>query len=136
MFAFHILIACLEPSKKYENPLILAFAFLSRAMRLPTAEYEAIPDEIIERASIILSECHEKAFGPTAGTYNYHIVGSHLKFIREQIGPFTDMNAYIFESSYGDMRRSYMVGTRKPIYIYIYIYFILFYFISAAEIIQ
>ena len=93
--------------------VIIAFAFLARAMRLSDLEYAAIPVEMICRASKILNIHHEKAFGMIAGTYNYHIVANHLRFIREQLGPFTEMNAYIFESSYGDIRRNFAPGTRK-----------------------
>ena len=112
MFAFHILVSCMGRDKIHEKSVMLSFAFLSRAMRLPDAEYQYIPESMIDRASQILSEHHELAFGPTAGSYNYHIVGSHLKFIRDQIGSFTEHNAYVFESSYGDIRRSFIPGTR------------------------
>ena len=113
MYAFPILIGCLGAEKSNEKSVLLSFAFLSRAMRLPEEEYQKIPAEMIDRASNILLECHEKAFGPTAGTYNYHIVGCHLPFIREQLGSFSKISAYCFESSYGDMRRNFMPGTRK-----------------------
>jgi hypothetical protein len=113
MYAFHIIIACLEEHKRAEKSTILAFAFLARAMRLPDAEYEQIPESMLDRASEILIMKHEEAFGPTAGTYNFHIVSCHLKFLRECLGCFTDVNAYDFESSYGDIRRSFIPGTRK-----------------------
>ena len=113
MFAFHIMVGSLEPHKGNEKSVMLAFAFLARAMRLPNEEYEKIPKEMIYRAGNILMENHEKAFGSTAGTYNFHIVGCHLDFIRDQIGPFTDINAYVFESSYGNLRRNFMAGTRE-----------------------
>ena len=113
MFAFHIIIASLENYKQNERSTILAFAFLARAMRLPDAEFMTIPEEMIDRASEILRDTHERAFGAIAGTYNYHLVGCHLKFLRETLGKFTDLNAYVFESSYGEMRRNFMPGTRK-----------------------
>ena len=103
----------MEQEKKHEKSTILAFAFLARAMRLPQDEFDLIPEEMIDRASQILLEHHERAFGATSGTYNCHLVGCHLKFIRENLGPFTDKNAYLFESSYGDLRRNFMPGTRK-----------------------
>ena len=113
MFTFHLLVSCMGREKTHEKSVILSFAFLSRAMRLPTEEYQNIPENMIDRASQILSEHHELAFGQTAGSYNYHIVGSHLKFIRNQIGSFTEHNAYVYESSYGDICRTFMPGTRK-----------------------
>lgn len=115
LFCFHVLISCMGRDKGHEKSVMLAFAFLSRAMRLPAEEFNAIPIGMIERASEILNDHHELAFGATAGSYNYHIVSCHLNFIREQIGPFTQHNAYIFESSYGDIRRCYIPGTRKLI---------------------
>ena len=123
MYAFHIIVSCLEEQKRAEKSTILAFAFLARAMRLPDDEFEQIPETMLDRASEILMIKHEEAFGATAGTYNFHIVSCHLKFIRESIGCFTDVNAYDFESSYGDIRRSFIPGTRKyKINIYIYLY--------------
>ena len=119
MFSFHILVSCMGREKNHEKSVMLSFAFVSRAMRLPEAEYRVIPEEMINRASEILREAHEQAFGPTAGSYNYHIVSSHLQFIRQQIGPFTEHNAYVFESSYGDIRRSFMPGTRKFLFSYV-----------------
>jgi hypothetical protein len=103
MFAFHVIIASLEIYKQHEKSTVLAFAFLARAMRLPEAEFQEIPENMIDRACEILRESHEKAFGVTAGSYNYHLVGCHLKFMRETLGKFTDHNAYVFESSYGDL---------------------------------
>ena len=67
---------------------------------------------MVEKAEQILSSHYELAFGPTANSYNYHIVSSHLREIRQE-GLFTDYSAYAFEGSYGDLRRSYIPGTRK-----------------------
>jgi hypothetical protein len=39
------------------------------------------------------------------------LVGCHLKTIRDFIGPFTNINTYVFESSYGDLRRHFIPGT-------------------------
>ena len=115
MFAFHVMMACMEPGKNHERSILLSFAFLARAMRLPDNEYNYVLQSSIDKAGDILNESHERAFGQTAGTYNYHIVGCHLDFLRQNLGSFTDTNAYMFESSYGDLRRNFMPGTRKHI---------------------
>ena len=80
-------------------------------MRLPDEEYAEIPVSMIEKAEQLLSSQYELAFGPTANSYNYHIVSSHLREIRRE-GLFTDYSAYAFEGCYGDLRRSYIAGTR------------------------
>ena len=92
--------------------VLLSYCFLSRAMRLSQDEYDAIPPAVIRDASFILKESYYNSFGETGGTYNAHIVCSHLPTIREQ-GPFTKYNAYQFESSYGQMRQCFAPGTRK-----------------------
>ena len=80
-------------------------------MRLPEAEYQAIPTEMIEEAESILNDHYPKAYGDTAGSYNFHIVGSHLREIRQQ-GPMTEYTAYPFEGLYSELRRSFVPGTR------------------------
>lgn len=89
----------------------MAYAFLSRVMRQPNVEYAIVPEDMIDAAIDILNEHYEAAFGPTAGSYNAHIVSSHLKQMRES-GPFTSNNAYPFEGMYSEMRRSFAPGTR------------------------
>ena len=81
-------------------------------MRLPDLEHQTVPDEMIERAITLLNEHHEAAFGVTAGTYNFHIVASHIREIRAH-GPLTDNTAYPFEGLYADLRRSFVPGTRS-----------------------
>ena len=82
-------------------------------MRMPDEEYNEIPEDCIDDALNILNEKYDQAYGETANSYNYHIVCSHLKEIREVQGPLTNFTAYPFESSYSELRRSFQVGTRK-----------------------
>lgn len=112
LFLFHHIIHCLEPAKHHEKLVFLSFSFLSRSMRLPEEEYECVPEAMVDRAVLILNNHYEAAYGITAGTYNYHIVASHLKEIREA-GPLTCNNAYPFESTYSEVRRCFQPGTRK-----------------------
>ena len=112
LLLFPAILKCLGPDKRHEKSVFMSYSFLSRAMRMPDNEYMEIPEEMIDAATDILNRHYEAAFGPTAGTYNAHIVSSHLKQIREA-GPFTNHNAYPFEGMYSDMRRSFVPGTRK-----------------------
>ena len=113
-FLFPLLVRCLGQDKPHEKSIFISLGYLSRAMRLPDEEYNAIDRDIIADASNIFNEHYAAAFGPTAGSYNFHLFGSHLEEIREFLGgPFTASNAYPFEAQYAEMRRSYTSGTRK-----------------------
>ena len=91
---FPLLIRCLGPEKIAEKYLILAFAFMSRACRLPDSEYQCIPKDVLDDCSTIMSDSFDVAFGVESGTYNSHIVFSHLRHIREiQNQPFTEFCA-------------------------------------------
>ena len=81
-------------------------------MRLPDEEFLMVDEAEIDDAFNILNESYIEAYGETANTYNAHIVMSHLRHIRRQ-GPLTEYNAYPFEGSYAELRRSFQVGTRK-----------------------
>ena len=87
-----MILRSLGPDRPHEKSVFLAYAFLSRAMRLPDVEYQAIPEEMIQEGESILNEHYPRAYGDTAGSYNFHIVSSHLQEIRRQ-GPMTDYNA-------------------------------------------
>ena len=112
LLLFPVIARHLEASKRHEKAVFLSFGFLNCAMRLPDQEYHCVPVGQIDDAIGILNESYEKAFGVTAQTYNFHIVASHLKELREQ-GPLTRYTAYPFEGSYAELRRSFQVGTRK-----------------------
>ena len=90
----------------------MSFCFLSRCMRLPEEEYELVKDDMIDEALNILNDHYDKAYGLTANTYNFHIISAHMKQLREH-GPLTKYTAYPFESSYSELRRSFVPGTRK-----------------------
>ena len=113
MFAFPVIAKCLEPAKLKEKKIFIAFGFLSRAYRLPEDEYEFVPRRILDTATDYINDNYTHAFGETAGSYNYHIVSAHLPEIRDLQGPFTCHNAYPFEGSYAEMRKSFIPGTRK-----------------------
>ena len=112
LFMFPMILRSLGNTRGHEKSVFLAFSFLSRAMRLPDKEYTRIPLEMLEEAESILNNHYPKAYGDTAGSYNFHIVGSHLREIRKQ-GPLTEYNAYPFEGVYSELRRSFVPGTRK-----------------------
>ena len=81
---------------------------------MPEDEYECVPEAMVDDAVDLLNEHYEEAYGQTAGTYNCHIVCSHLKELREA-GPLTSYNAYPFEGMYAEMRRAFRPGTRNNI---------------------
>ena len=112
LFAFPLIVRCIPQHKGHEKSVFISFGFLNRAMRLPEDEYQGIDQEMIDTAFNILEEHHEKAFGQTANTYNFHIISAHLKEIRAH-GPLTTYTAYPFEGSYAELRRSFIPGTRK-----------------------
>ena len=85
---------------------------MNRVVRLPENEYQHIGRELFKDAENILNHNYEKVYGPTAGTYNFHIVGSHLDEIREH-GTLTTYSAYPFEGMYAEMRQCFTPGTRK-----------------------
>ena len=114
LFLFPLIVRALPHDKNHEKSVFLSFSFLSRAMRLPDAEYAAIPQEMIVEAESILNHHYPRAYGDTAGTYNFHIVASHLQEIRKQ-GPLTEFNAYPFEGLYAELRRSFVPGTSTDI---------------------
>ena len=112
LFLFPIVVRCLPVEKGHEKSVFISFGFLNRAMRLPEEEYEFVEESVIDDVTNILNDNYEKAYGQTAGSYNYHMVSAHLKEIRAQ-GPLTQYSAYPFEGSYSELRRSFSAGTRK-----------------------
>lgn len=113
LFLFPVVSKCLGPEKLREKKLFTAYGFLSRAYRLPEEEYEYVPVETLQTATKFINDNYTQAYGETAGSYNFHFVSAHLDEIRERQGPFTMHNAYPFEGSYAEMRRSFIPGTRK-----------------------
>ena len=114
MFMFPSIIRSLPSDRPHEKSVFLSFSFLSKAMRLPDEEYVNIPEVMVEEAESILNAHYPRAYGDTAGSYNFHIVGSHLREIRAH-GPLTEYNAYPFEGLYAELRRSFVPGTSKHI---------------------
>lgn len=112
---------CLQPEKVREKKIFIAYGFLSRAYRLPEDEYEFVPHEMLQTATEFINDNYAEAYGETAGSYNFHFVSAHLPEIREKQGPFTEHNAYPFEGSYAEMRKSFIPGTRKSTYIQKYV---------------
>jgi len=113
LYLFPIIVRCLPASGKgHEKSVFLAFSYLNRCMRLPEEEYQHVAEDMIDEALNILSDSYEKAYGLTACTYNYHLVTAHFKHLRAH-GPLTTHTAYPYESSYAEVRRSFVAGTRK-----------------------
>ena len=113
MILFPALVKSLPRECDSEKAVFLSFGFLNRAVRLPDDEYAKVEEEMITDAVNILNTHYEKAYGATACSYNFHIVGSHLPEIREQGGPMTEYSAYPFEGLYAEMRACFSPGTRK-----------------------
>ena len=86
--------------------------WLPQPSNAPPGEYQRLGKPMIDEAMNILSDHYEKAYGRTAGSYNYHVVSAHLREIRAH-GPLTQYSAYPFEGSYSELRRSFAAGTRK-----------------------
>lgn len=112
LFMFPAIVKCLGNGFGHEKSVFLSFGFLNRAVRMPDEEYENIPLDMFNDAVNILNDNYENAYGATAGSYNYHIVASHLRELREH-GPLTRYSAYPFEGMYAQMRKCYVEGTRK-----------------------
>lgn len=112
LFLFPTIVKVLGVGYSHEKSVFLSFGFLNRAVRMPDNEYENLDPEMFDDAENILNEHYEKAYGTTAGSYNYHIVGSHLKELRFH-GPLTNYTAYPFEGMYAELRKCYIPGTRK-----------------------
>lgn len=112
LLMFPVIVNVLGPGYGSEKSVFLSFGFMNRAVRMPDEEYKNIEEDMFVDAENILNEHYEKAFGQTAGSYNYHISSSHLRELRRH-GPLTEYTAYPFEGMYAEMRKCYAPGTRK-----------------------
>ena len=104
MMLFPALVKSL-PRGQYEaeSAVFLSFGFLNRAVRQPENEYQLVQEEMFTDATNILNENYEKAFGATACSQNFHLVGSHLREIWEECGPMMNYSAYPFEGLYAEI---------------------------------
>lgn len=113
IFFFIIILDCIEESAK-DRKLWLLYAFVIRACILPSKEFQQINLGDINMYCRQLYKLYEAPYGPHNGTYNTHVVFSHLLDMREQ-GPLTQTSAYSFENFYGEIRNSFVPGTISPL---------------------
>ena len=55
---------------------------------------------------------YEQLFGPWNCSYSVHVIAAHLLKIRDS-GPLTSTSAFPFEHFYGEMRKTYVLGTQS-----------------------
>ena len=113
IFFFDIVIQCIEESAK-ERTMWLNFSYMIRACVIPNEEFEEISLSKIDQCSKEFYILYAKLFGIANCTYYTHVVGSHIVDIRFH-GPLTLTSAFDFESFYGEVRHSFVPGTRSPL---------------------
>lgn len=113
LFYFPHVIACITPPAK-ERTLWLLLAYMLRACIVPNKEFQPIPLDHIDYCCDKYYLLYESLFGETNCTYNTHVVFAHLIEMRYH-GPLTSTSTFEFESFYGEMRQSYIPGTKSPL---------------------
>ena len=109
LFFFPVVINCIKNSEK-EKKVWLLLAYMIRACILPTDEFHCVDLQNLLNSCRQFYELYESLYGQLNCSYNTHIVGSHLIEMRAH-GPLTFTSAFIFESFYGELRRSFVPGT-------------------------
>ena len=113
LFHFPLVLQCFEQNAK-EITLWLNFAFMFRSSVIPSEEYSNISLALVQECCENFYKLFEELYGPENCTYNMHTFCSHLLEIRTH-GPLTETSAFIFESFYGEIRRSFVPGTTAPL---------------------
>lgn len=109
LFYFPLVTKCLEGSEK-EIKLWQWLAFMTRACVIPEEEYQSVSQNSIKYCQRNFFNAYEQLYGPKNCTYSIHIVSCHLLDIRI-LGPFPETSAFIFESFYAELRKSFQPGT-------------------------
>ena len=109
LFFFPIIVQCIEQDAR-ERRLWFLLAFLIRACTLPNEEFNQVNKNEISNACKNFYALYESLFSNKNCTYSIHVLASHILKIRGS-EPLTAASAFIFESFYGEMRRSFVPGT-------------------------
>ncbi len=107
LFFFPIMLEQL--TDKLARKVWARLAFLMRAYYFPDREYAGLGKQYLKDMGSALLKSWIEAFGEANCTYNVHHV-LHLPTTREA-GQFTDISAVPYESSFANVRRSFVAGT-------------------------
>lgn len=113
LFFTPIVLTCIEPPAP-ERKLWILFMYMIRACILPIAEFKTIDLEEFEKICSQFYNLYDRIFGMNNCSYNTHVVGSHLLEMRYS-GPLTETSAFNFESFYGEIRNSFVPGTKSTL---------------------
>lgn len=113
LFFFPIILCCIEENAK-ERHMWLNLSYMIKACVNPQEEYNTISEHVIKNCSKNFYSLYQSLFGVSNCTYNTHVVGSHVLEMRHS-GPLTETSAFSFESFYGEMRHSFVPGTKSPL---------------------
>lgn len=113
LFFFIHVLDCIEKGEKERNAW-LNLAYMMRSAIIPSDEFQAIDINVVNNCCSQFYELYENLFGKLNCTQNLHVFCCHLLQIRTH-GPLTETSAFKFESFYGEMRRSFVPGTRSPL---------------------
>ena len=113
LFFFPLVLSCIEANAK-ERHMWLYLTYMVKACVVPTEEFRNIPLDVISECARLFYSIYEALFGVLNCTYNTHVVGSHILQIRYH-GPLTLTSAFPFESFYGELRQSFVLGTISPL---------------------
>lgn len=109
IFFFPFITHCLEGNEK-EIKLWEMLAFMVRACVLPEEEYSVVNVNTIKYCQKTFYSLYQQLFGERNCSYSIHVFISHLLSMRTQ-GPLTESSAFIFESFYAELRKSFQPGT-------------------------
>ena len=113
LFFFPIVLQCIE-TDALERNLWLFLVFMIRSCILPDDEYSLVDQNDILECSKSFYELFQQLFGVRNCSYSVHIIASHLLNMRFS-GPLTETSAFIFENFYGELRHSFVPGTKSPL---------------------
>ena len=109
IFFFPIVTKCLEGHDK-EIKVWEMLAFMIRACILPENEFYNVNDNQIKYCQKHFYVCYQQLYGIPNCTYSIHVLACHLLQMRA-LGPLTESSAFIFESFYAELRKSFQPGT-------------------------
>jgi hypothetical protein len=98
--------------------LWLFLPFIVRAHLLDTAEWQDLEELLAQAGSSLRDigrkylEIFQDVFGKTLISYNMHIFGEHMPDIRAR-RPLLEASAFPFESAYGQILKTFTVGTES-----------------------
>ena len=81
-----------------------------RACILPEDEFTLVNVNEIKYCQKTFYILYQNLFGKKNCTYSIHVFVCHLLEIRSQ-GPLTETSAFVFESFYAELRKSFQPGT-------------------------